>query len=165
MNNFLKYGIQVSKRSSDVLLGDLLFKFLYLWNGRYSGHNSLSNIDETSITVSGKDWSSKHIPDTSATFSVPVGYLSADTDNFWFSTGTPLQKTFTELIESATLRTFVKYTDFEPYTISAIGILKPGEVLTEDDKILLTSYFKLWTQYWGETMMDTGYMKDNRILI
>jgi len=94
-------------------------------------------------------------------------YLNADgTDDFWFTAGNVLdQKTFTELIESTTLRTFVKYTDFEPYEISAIGILKAGEVLTEAEQTELDTFFKLWVQYWGTTMSETGYMKDNRILI
>jgi uncharacterized protein (TIGR02145 family) len=128
-----------------------------------------------------KDWLTKVIPDTTAaTFTVPdnATYIAADViedawmtdlapgdESFWFSNGTLTPMDFEDLISSNTSRTFIKYTDFAPYEISAIGILKADAVLTEADKIELTRYFKLWTQYWGYTMMDSGYMKDNRILL
>jgi uncharacterized protein (TIGR02145 family) len=91
--------------------------------------------------------------------------LAPGDESFWFSNGTLTPMDFEDLISSNTSRTFIKYTDFAPYEISAIGILKADAVLTEADKIELTRYFKLWTQYWGYTMMDSGYMKDNRILL
>ena len=149
------------------LSDDLYDKFLFLWTGNYKDGNLHSIISDEYITVSAKDWPTAYIPPTTAaTFSVPNNstYETADTDNFWFSTGL-LQKTHGDLIASETMRTFVKYTDSAPYRISAIGILKAGEVLTDADKEELNSYFQLWVQYWGETMAETGYMKDNRIFI
>lgn len=110
------------------------------------------------------DWNNvEHID---ATFSVPnnATFLAADgTDDFWFDGSNVLQqKIRADLIASTTLRTFIKYSDFEPYNIYGIGILKTGETLTEADKIKLNRYFKLWAEYWGE-LMDSGYMKDNRV--
>lgn len=145
-------------------------KFLFLWTGKYDGDNLLSDLDSTVITVTDKDWITKFIPpDTIATFAVPnnATFISADgTDDFWFdATDNPQAKTHAELIASETLRSFVKYTDFEPYNISAMGILKNGEILTDSDKIALNVFFKLWVQYWGTTMMESGYMKDNRTFI
>ena len=145
----------------------LLDKFLYLWTGKYKSGNLHSDIDDTVITVTGKDWPTGYIPpSTAATFSVPNNstYSTADTDNFWFNPGI-LSKTHGDLIASETDRTFVKYSDYAPYNIYAIGILKSGEVLTDADKIELNTYFWLWVQYWGATMAETGYMKDNRTFI
>lgn len=152
------------------LPADLLAKFLFLWTGDYDGDNLLSDLGSEVITVTGKDWATTDIPpDTTATFAVPdnATFLAADgTDDFWFDVAdTLLQKTHANLISSETMRTFIKYTDFEPYNVSAIGILKDGEVLTDADKILLNKFFKLWVQYWGTTMMDSGYMKDNRTFV
>jgi hypothetical protein len=140
-------------------------KFLYLWSGKYDGDNLLSDLNDDVITVVNKDWETKYIPETTTgTFSTPdtAEYQNADTDNFWFALGV-LQKTHTHLIESETERTFIKYSDFEPYNIYAIGILKAGEVLTESDKKALDRYFKLWLFYWG-TFSDSGYLKDNRVI-
>jgi uncharacterized protein (TIGR02145 family) len=145
-------------------------KFLFLWTGKYDGDDLLSDLDSSVITVTGKNWSTKYIPpDTEATFAVPdnATYLAADgTDDWWFNgAGVLQQKTHANLIISTTTRTFIKYADFEPYDVSAIGILKTGEVLTESDKVVLNKFFKLWVQYWGETMMESGYMKDNRTFV
>ena len=124
----------------DRLPDSLLTKFLYLWTGKFNGDNLLSDLDTDVITVTGKDFTSTYIPETStATFAVPnnATYLAADgADDFWFNVADVLQqKTFAELIASATLRTFIKYTDFAPYNVSAIGILKDGEILTDAEKI------------------------------
>lgn len=136
--------------------------------------NSFISSNPDTLIVTNKDWSTKHIPpETLATISIPndYKYIQADNvyDNFWldpyFEAPVLNQITHAELIVSETERTFVKYSDFEPYNISAIGILKAGTVLTELDKIYLNKFFKLWVQYWGTTMMDSGYMKDNRTLI
>jgi hypothetical protein len=155
--------ISSGSRGGNTLPDSLLAKFLFLWNGKYSGDNLLSNLDSSVITVTGRDWTGSVIPDDSAaTFSIPQNstYSTADEDGFWGSS-----VTFADLIASTTQRTFIKYTDFEPYSISAIGILKSGEVLTDAERVILNRYFKLWVQYWGDVMMDSGYMKDNRILI
>lgn len=150
----------------DRLPDSLLAKFLFLWTGKFNGDNLLSDLDTDVITVTNKDFTSTYIPEASAaTFAVPnnATYIAADgTDDFWFNVADVLQhKTFAELIASTTLRTFVKYTDFAPYNVSAIGILKDGEVITGAEEITLNTYFKLWAEYWG-VMMDSGYMKDNR---
>lgn len=166
----LGLGLKVGgKKPKNKLSPLLLAKFLYLWTGRYSGDNLLSDLSSDVITVTGKDWAGLIIPPTTATFAVPdnATYLAADgTDDFWFDAAdAPQAITHAELIASETMQTFIKYTDFEPYNISAIGILNDGESLTDGDKIELNIYFKLWVQYWGETMMDSGYMKDNRTFI
>lgn len=161
---------RLGKRIKSGLPAYLRAKFLYLWTGRYSGDNLLNNLGAEVITVTGKDWSTVYIsPGTTATFAVPdnATFLAADgTDDFWFDvTDNPQAKTHAELIASETTRTFVKYNDFDPFNISAIGILKDGETLTDADKIKLNIYFKLWVQYWGTIMMESGHMKDNRTFV
>lgn len=156
--------------SKNKLSAALLAKFLFLWTGRYDGDDLLSDLSSDVITVTDKDWTGRYIPPTtSATIAVPdtSTYVDADgSDDFWFDGSDVLQeKTHADLIASETSRTFVKYSDFDPYNVYAIGILNAGETLTDSDKIELNRYFKLWVQYWGTTMMDSGYMKDNRILI
>ena len=161
---------RLGKRIKSGLPAYLKAKFRYLWTGRYSGDNLLNNLGAEVITVTGKDWSTVYIsPDTTATFAVPdnATFLAADgTDDFWFNGSDVLQqKTHTELIESTTLRTFVHYSDEEPYNISGIGILKNGEKISDSEQIILTKYFKLWVQYWSTTMMEVGHLKTNRTLI
>lgn len=161
---------RLGKRIKSGLPAYLKAKFLYLWTGRYSGDNLLNNLGAEVITVTGKDWSTVYIsPDTTATFAVPdnATFLAADgTDDFWFNGSDVLQqKTHAELIESTTTRTFVHYSDEEPYNISGIGILKDGETISESERIILTKYFKLWVQYWSTTMMEVGHLKTNRTLI
>lgn len=161
-------GIKSIVSISIGLPSELKAKFLFLWTGKYDGDDLQNDLDDDVITVTDKDWETKYIPETSeSTFAVldTAGYIAADTDNFWFDAEeTQLQKTFTNLIESTTARTFVKYSDFEPYQIFAIGIMKAGETLTENDEYILTRYFKLWTLYFGGEMREYGYMKDNRVM-
>lgn len=160
-------AIQLRKKNG--LSVALKAKFLFLWNGKFSGSNLLDDINGAVITVTDKDFTTNYIPgDSEATFAVPNTnpFLLADGgDDFWFIDFVLQQKTLADLIASTTVRSFIKYADFEPYNVSAIGILKAGESLTEEDKISLNRYFKLWVQYWGETMLESGYMKDNRTFI
>ena len=163
-------GIVIGANRRKGLPVALRAKFLFLWIGKFNGDNLKNDLGNDVITVTNKDFTTVYIPETSlATFAVPdnATYLGADgADDFWFDAANVLQqKTHADLIASTTLRTFVKYTDFEPYQVSAIGILKEGEVLTTADKIALNKYFKLWVQYWGISLMDSGYMKDNRTFI
>lgn len=163
-------NLGISGRRMQGLPASVRSKFLFLWTGRYVADDLANDLDEDVITVTGKDWTSKFIsPDTEAIFSVPdnATYLGADgADNFWFDGSDILQtKTHADLIASTTERTFVKYADFEPYNVYAIGILKEGEILSDSDKNTLTRFFKLWVQYWGTVLSEGGYMKDNRELI
>lgn len=150
------------------LSAELMAKFLFIWTGKYDGDHLKDDLGGSAvITVTDKDWATSYIPpDTAATFVVPdnATFLAADgEDEFWFDGAEALQqKTHADLIASSTLRTFIKYSDFEPYNVYSIGILKDGETLTDEDKIELNRFFKLWAEYWG-VMMDSGYMKDNRI--
>ncbi len=150
----------------DSLPESLLAKFQFLWTGEYSGNNLLNDLGSDVITVTGKDWSTKYIPpNTTATFSVPnnATYISADgTDDFWFNSSDVLQqKNHADLIASTTMRTFIKYSDFDPYKVYAIGILKSGETLTSSEENIVSKFFKLWLFYFG-TYSDYGYLKDNR---
>jgi len=142
-------------------------KFLYLWTGKFSNNTLVSDINSFNISISNKDFNTVYIPSTTnATFAVPdsKSFIDADKiDQFWFKNNVLQQKTFADLISSTTCRTFIKYTNSEPYNISIIGILNKDVVLTEKDKIEMNSYFQLWCEYWGE-LMDSGYMKDNRTI-
>jgi len=143
-------------------------KFLFVWTGKYDGDNLKDDLGGAAvITVTDKDWTTSFIPPTTAaTFAVPdnATFLAADgADDFWFdASDTLLQKTHANLIASTTARTFIKYADVTPHNVIGIGILKAGETLTDGEKIKLNRYFRLWAEYWGE-MMDSGYMKSNRI--
>lgn len=160
-----RLGINAGKPAG--LPAALRAKFLYLWSGKFSGDNLLSDLGAEVITVTSKDFSTRYIPPaSSATFAVPdnATFLAADgSDDFWFDGSNVLQAiTHADLIASETLRTFVKYADAEPYNVYGIGILKEGETLSDAEKNKLNTFFKLWAEYWG-VMMDTGHMKGNRI--
>jgi len=162
---------RIAARSAlrEVMPDSLKAKFLFLWVGDYDGDNLLDSLGSAAvITVTGKDWLTRYIPpDTSATFSVTdnADFLAADgTDDFWFDAADSLEsKIHADLIISETERTFIKYSDFEPYNVYAIGILKDGEVLTETEKNIVSKFFKLWIFYFG-TFSDYGYLKDNRTI-
>jgi hypothetical protein len=139
--------------------------FMYLWTSKFDGDDLLSDVGTDVITVTGKDFTARRIPaTTAATFAVPnmAAFISADTDNYWISGGNLIQRTGADLIVCTSERTIIAYNDYEPYHVYAIGILKPDVVLTEALKIKLNKLFRLWALYWDETFMDSGYMKDNR---
>jgi hypothetical protein len=158
-------GLGLSSRRAEGLSPDLLAKFELLWEAGYNGDNLQSIINSDVITVTGKDWTGKFIPETtSATFAVPnnATYLACDgTDDFLFDDeDTLIQNTFADLIGYDPQRTFIKYSDFEPYEVSKWGILKADAVLTDGDKNELSRYFKLHIMYFDE-WNDYGYNKDN----
>ena len=161
-----RLGINAGKPAG--LPAALRAKFLFIWIGKYDGDNLKDDLGGAAVvTVTGKDWTTNFIPPTTAaTFAVPdnATFLAADgADDFWFNAGnTLLQKTHTNLIASTTTRTFIKYADTAPHNVIGIGILKTGEVLSAGEIIKVNRYFRLWAEYWGE-MMDSGYMKSNRI--
>ena len=165
LKKFTTVGSPLSPKDGG-LPAALKAKFLFLWTGKYDGDNLLSDLDSTVITVTDRDWITIQIPDTIATFNVPANatYLAADgTDDVWFDSSDNLNLlNFLQLIAGNPQRTFVKCTDFEPYLVSVIGILKTGETISEAEEILLTRYFKLWFLYWGEPS-EYGYMKDNKL--
>jgi len=143
-------------------------KFLFLWTGNISGNRLLNDLGTGYITITDKDFTSRYLPYISeATFSVPDNstYKDADgTDDFWFDSSDVLKNvTISDLIASSTEHTFVKYSDFDPFHIYAIGILKNGVTLTEAEKNTISSLFKLWIFYFG-TLSDFGYYKDNRTI-
>jgi hypothetical protein len=157
--------IHVARRGQLGLSADLLAKFLYLWTGKYNGDNLLSDLSSDEITVTSKDWTSRYIDSSSSsTFAVPIGttYLNADgSDDFWYNiSDVRQQRTLADLIGYDPQRTFIKYADFDPFHVYAIGILKTGETLTDDDKNKLSHFFKLHMFYFG-VLNDHGYMKDN----
>jgi hypothetical protein len=161
-------GGTVRSTLTDALPATLEAKFLFLWTGKYNEDNLLNDLGSEEIAVTGKDWITKYIPPiTTATFAVPdnATFLGADgTDDFWFNVAnTLLQKSHADLIASETERTFIKYSDFPPYNVYAIGILKDGEILTDEEKNIISKYFKLWIFYFG-VFSDYGYLKDNRTI-
>jgi len=160
-------GLTIGSRNQigSSLPSELLDKFLFLWTGKYHGDNLLSDLSSDEITVTSKDWITKYIPEESAsTFAAPIGavYLNADgTDDFWYNgANVRQQRTHTDLISYDPQRTFIKYSDFAPYYVYAISVLKTGEVLTDSDKNILSRFFKLHIMYF-DAWNDFGYMKDN----
>lgn len=160
-------NIGFNKRRSGGLPSYLKDKFLFLWTGRFDGDNLKNDLGSGVITVTNKDFSTLSIPSTSsATFAVPdnATYLAADgTDDFWFDSGDTLQqKTFDDLIGTDNPRTIIKYSNYAPYRVYWIGILKTGETLSDADKDALSRYFQLWMYYFSDELNDNGYLKDNR---
>lgn len=139
-------------------------KLLFLWTGDFSGDNLLSDLDTTVITVTGKDFTTSYIPATSAaTFAIPdnATYKGADTDNFWHSGSTILQKTIAQMVGTDNSRTFFKYADEAPHHITAFAIAKADAVFDSVDQDNLSKFFWLWLYYFG-TLNDYGHLKENR---
>jgi len=142
-------------------------KVLFLWTGKFDGNNLLSDIDDTVITVTGKDFSTSYIPYTSAaTFAVPdnATYEAADTDLMWFDgSGTPESVGIAELVGYDYERTIIKYDSASPHHVRAIMILKSGEVLTATEIDMLHNDFELW-MFWSGVLNGYGVIKENRTL-
>ena len=145
-----------------------LSKVLFLWSGKFDGDNLLSDIDDTVITVTGKDFATTYIPYTSAaTFAVPdnATYEAADDDLMWFdSSETPKTVAIKQLVNFDYTRTIIKYDDESPYHVRGIMILKDGEVLTADEIDRMHRDFGLWV-YWGDVENENGHYKDNRTIV
>lgn len=141
-------------------------KMLFIWTKSRNNGNLLSDLDSSEIIVTNNDFSSDYIPaSSSSTFSIPntSAFKNADTDNFWHSGSTILQKTPSQLVASNLTKTFVKYSDSVPYNIAALALLKAGEILTTSDKNELSEYFCLDIYYFGSTDMNNfGHLKDNK---
>jgi len=151
------------QRKTIGLSQEIQSKFLYLWTGKFSGNNLLSDLDSNIITVTGKDFSSKYIPSTTAaTFRIPndQDFIDADSDNIWYQDDFR-QVTAEELVTYDFSRTIVKYSNVGPHNISAIGILKYGETLTANELNAVFKYFEL-SVYWNDSYNDNGRIKENR---
>lgn len=146
---------------------DILEKMLFFWDGFFIGDDLKNELGTDVMTVVNKDFLTNYIPPTStATFNAPNTeiYKTADEDNFWFTAGGDLiDITISDLYGCTAERTFVKYSNAEPYNVYWIGILKTGEILTDSDKDRLSKQFELWIYYFGE-LNDYGVLKDNGIL-
>ena len=139
-------------------------KFLYLWTGKFSGDDLLSDLDSNILTTTGKDFSTTYIPETStATFKIPntSDFITADEDYIWYLSGTRRDVTITDLITYDFERTLVYYDNNSPYNIRAIGILKSGEVLSSTEIDIVHSYFRL-SIFWDDIFNLYGYLKGNR---
>ncbi|MFY9110506.1 MAG: phage tail tube protein [Desulfomonilia bacterium] len=142
--------------------------FEFLWVGEVQGNFLIDRLHGYRIEVTGKDFTGAFIPYGSfATFrmgNVPDLIQADEADHFWYDiAGDGLQKTFTELIDEDPTRTVVRYSEVEPYDITAIGLLKEGVTLTEEQMNLLHHDFLLWV-FWSGVFNDFGYVKDNKIL-
>lgn len=89
-------------------------------------------------------------------------YIAADTDYIWFKTDAS-QRTVTtaELIGYDLQRTPVKYANDTPYAISAIMILKSGEVLSSVKLDKLHTDMSLYA-WWSGVLNENGFLKENR---
>lgn len=161
-------GFRVKDRQIAILASGLPArtrdKLLFLWTGKFSGNNLLSDLDASVITVTSKDFSTDYIPATSAaTFAIPdnATYKGADTDNFWHSGSTILQKTVAQMVATDNDRTFFRYADEAPYHLDAMAIAKADATFDSIDQDNLSKFFWLWLYYFG-TLNDYGHLKENR---
>lgn len=131
---------------------------VFLWSGTVSGNELVNDNGTGNITITNKDFTTT-IPYTSlATFSMAPALEPYDTDGFWFSSGTPLQKTVQDLVECASQKTLVKQ-DNTTFEISKIGLIQGTPSATE--KTILSAYFDLWCYHFGSLNMS-GFFKYNR---
>lgn len=131
----------------------------FLWSGTISGNELVNDQGTGNITITNKDFTTT-IPYTStATFSMAPALASYDTDGFWFSGVTPLQKTVQDLVECTSQKTLVKQNN-TTFAISKIGLIQ-GATPSPTEKTTLTTYFDLWCYHFG-TLNMAGYFKYNR---
>lgn len=131
----------------------------FLWSGTVSGNELVNDKGTGNITITNKDFTTT-IPYTSlATFSMAPGLEAYDTDGFWFSSGTPLQKSVMDLVETTSQKTLVKQSN-TTFEISKIGLIQ-GATPSPTEKTTLTSYFDLWCYHFGALNMS-GFFKYNR---
>jgi len=147
---------------------ELLAKFEILWAGQVDGNRLLSSVAGSHIDVNDKDFFTSYIPSTAAaTFQLQdvPRYKAADTDHLWFDElGNIRQVTFDELIDVDYQSTVVRYSNFAPYSVSWIGLLKADEVLTQQQINQLHFYFHL-NIMWSGFYNDFGSLKDNRPIV
>jgi hypothetical protein len=140
--------------------------FRFLWTGYIWGSYLVSALpDRRRITVTGMDFITNYIPETSiATFKLAADadFIADDTDGLWFTGGIQNALTVTDLI-SGDYRTIVKYSNSPPYDISMIGLLRVGVVMTTSILNDLHTDFLLW-MFWTGVLNDYGYLKDNRLI-
>lgn len=159
--------LSFNKRSDGGLPPDLAELFSILWTTTVEG-DELPSQDGNNIVITDKDFTvTSHVPAGSeATFSLPdvAGLKVDDEDNLWFDeSGNVLQLTVTDLVGQDYTRTLVKYSNFEPYNIDWIGVLKSTANPTTDQWNQLYRYFQLWFLREG-TIHDYGVLKENRTL-
>lgn len=149
-------------------IASIIGLFDYLWIGQVVGDYLISETDGRRITIIGKDFAGIYIPDSSvATFQLaadPDFILDDAPDHFWFDAGGNQNIiTLADLIGADYTRTFIKYANFSPYNVYAIGLLNSGVVLTPAQIDELHEYFWLWL-FWSGVLNDYGFLKDNRLL-
>lgn len=167
MNIGIGIGLNNSRGNSIGLPSELADLFSVLWTTIVVG-NELPSLDGNNIVIADKDFSvTNYIPsDSLATFSLPdiEALKTDDEDGLWYDAeGVARQVTVQDLISQDYTRTLVKYSNFEPYNIDWIGILKSTAEPTAQQLNLLHRYFQLWF-LWAGTINDYGVLKDNRAL-
>jgi hypothetical protein len=131
-------------------------KFLEGWEITGSG-NLVGLILGNTLTVGGSAGSyTFQVPQTSP-------YLNADADYIWVRSDGMTWRMTTEVeLESYDFtKTFVKYLNVYPYTISEIWILKAGQTLTADELNHMRDYCQL-SYWWDNTLSLYGVRKQNR---
>lgn len=137
----------------------------FLWIGSVDNNYLLSVIGNRKITVTGKDFLTTYIPESStATFRITddaIMRADDDIDNIWFVPG-GIQKdvTVSNLI-GGDYRTIVKYNNISPFDIYMIGLIKHGLVLTVNQVNSISRDLQL-SILWSGVYNDYGYLKDNR---
>jgi hypothetical protein len=95
-------------------------------------------------------------------YTLPVGWVSADTDYCWWKTDASLSTTDgNRLIAYDFARTIIKYDNASPYTLRETIILAAGASLTTAEMNLLRDYAQL-SIWWDNTLSIHGNLKGNR---
>lgn len=131
----------------------------FLWSGTVSGNELVNDKGTGNITITNKDFTTTIPYNSTATFSMAPALEPYDTDGFWFSSGTPLQKTVQDLVECTSQKTLVKQNN-TTFEISKIGLIQ-GATPSPTEKTTLTTYFDLWCYHFG-TLNLSGFFKYNR---
>lgn len=167
--NAIGVGFTLNKKRNllELISSLIAGKMSVLWLGEVDGNYLINSEGDNDILITGKDFTESYIPATSsATFSLPdvASLKSDDEDNLWYSAGGDIQQlTVNDLISEDYERTVVKYSNFSPYNIYWIGLIKSGETFTNAELNLLHYYFELWI-LWSGFLVSKGKLKGNRLL-
>jgi len=171
-----RYEVKINQTSNTLGINSLTYWWQYwrhllgfLWTGmNYQNYLISSLYDRRRITITGRDFATNYIPQTStASFKLQndSDLIIADApDHLWFNPAGNLKVVTPQLLyDPDYTRTIVLCGHASPYNIYAIGILRSGVILTSAQLDQLHHDFELWL-FWSGIWNDNGFWKDNKIM-